>query len=174
MHSATLDEKIEFAITVLVVMRKRLDLEAQIMNAYRDLVGRTPGTDPMSSSLKLSNDLSDVGRTVLTEAQREALLELLVATLHDWHQVTTEFKHWISKEMRNRAALRGEDPVFAELALDKVTSGARGAAEIQAERQAKVDAETKKREKLREARALDKVRVSKQQEAIFLSSSATG
>lgn len=164
MSEATLDEKIEFATTVLSVMRKRLDLDSYIMAAHRDLIRHTRGEDPFTSNMNLAVALADIGVTAQTEAQRAALLELYKAILHAWYKVSPEFKSWISKEFVLSARLRGEDEFSAQVDLDRIVGAARGYGEVQREHEIRLKAERHRRQQEREKQEFERAKAARQRE----------
>jgi hypothetical protein len=164
MTEATYQQQLEFAKTVLIVMRQRLDLESHIMAAHRDLIGRTSRNDPHVCNCNLTNALVDIDAFDLTDPQQAALLELLQATLHGWFNVSLEFKSWIAREFILRATLRGDDQFEADLAFDSIVSAARSYGEIHSESVARVAAERLKRQHHRDALDVRQARAGRQLE----------
>jgi len=147
---ACLEDKIEFATAVLLVSRKRHDFNSLVMGAYRDLLSKQSNADPFVEMCALQVGLSGAGYGSESQKQIEAMLQLVNATLHIWYRVPTDLAAMVQMELSERAILRGDDTLHANMTLNKVVNSARSAGSAFSEQKAKSDALAAIRERKRE------------------------
>jgi len=128
----TNDKKVlRFVEAICRVKAKHLEMGALIAEGHRRVASKVPGVDPTVTAVNMDIGLAQASGT---PAHSKAALELVKAILQVWYKMPVHLKTHVMQSVRDVAYLHGEDEASALLEFDTVLAGARGSADVSAER----------------------------------------